>query len=162
LVGCAVAAQQSPQPSGSPVISVPWSPSVTNPALPSQTAVSVKQVESPAAPANYSDQAIWALMGSLVIQWLKRSAWFGWITEESTKRLKTQFGFLVAIATTAGIHFAVTGNPLSGGGAAVTITGLSFNALKDVAWQWSAQQAWYRSVVKEAPATVTVAKEKTI
>ncbi len=139
----------------SPVVNVPGTPSVVSPNIPSQSAVTVKQAESPAAPSHYGDQAIWALMVSFVLQWLKKSPWFGWITPDSSARLKTQFGFLAAFLTAAGIHFAVSGSMLDGGGAAITMSGLSVNAVKDVAWQWASQQGWYRLLVKE-PTTTTV------
>jgi len=148
-----VLAQQQPT---SPVVTVPGSPAVANPDLPSQPAVSVKEVSSPAAPSHYGDQAIWALMISFVIQWLKKSPWFGWITPQTSARIQTQFGFIAAALTTAGIHFAISGNPFDGGGASITISGLSVNMVKDVAWQWAAQQGWYRMLVKE-PKEVIIA-----
>jgi hypothetical protein len=138
-----------------PVVTVPGTPAAVNADIPSQPAVAVKEVASPAAPTNYGDQAIWALMVSFVIQWLKKSSWFQWITPQSSARLQTQFGFLAAFLTTAGIHFAVSGNILEGGGASITVTGISLNAVKDVAWQWAAQQGWYRMLVKE-PKDVTL------
>lgn len=150
----AIFAQQAPaaQAPGSPVVSVPATIPQPNPEQPQQNAVAVKQVESPAAPSHFGDQAIWALMVSFAIQWLKKSPWFGWITPDSSKRLKAQFGFLAAFLTAAGIHFAVSGSILDGGGASITVTGLSVNAFKDVAWQWASQQGWYRLVVKDTSA----------
>lgn len=140
------------QPQAPPVVTVPGSVSPPPAAdVHSQPAVAVTEVKSPAAPAHYTDQALWALMVSFLIQWLKKSPWFGWITPETSSRIKTQFGFLVALLTAAGIHFAVSGSLLDGGGASITVSGLSLNALKDVAWQWTAQQAWYQAVVKDAP-----------
>jgi hypothetical protein len=144
---------QSSQPStttgGAPVVTVPGTPPAVSPDIPSQPAVAVKEVTSPAAPSHYGDQAIWALMVSLLIQWLKKTPWFGWITPQSSARLQTQFGFLAAFMTAAGIHFAVSGSVLDGGGASITVTGLSVNAFKDIAWQWASQQGWYQLVVKE-------------
>jgi hypothetical protein len=153
-LGTRALAQQAPaaQAPGSPVVSVPATIPQPNPAQPQQNAVAVKQVESPAAPSHFGDQAIWALMVSFAIQWLKKSPWFGWITPDSSKRLKAQFGFLAAFLTAAGIHFAVSGSILDGGGASITVTGLSVNAFKDVAWQWASQQGWYRLVVKDTSA----------
>lgn len=143
--------QLAPDPSGpvpqAPIVTVPGNPPSVNPALPTQPAVSVKEVESPAAPSHYTDQAIWALMVSFLLEYLKKKSWFAFLTPESTAKLKAQFGFVAALLTAAGIHFAVTGSVLDGG-AAITISGLSTDALKDVLWQWTAQQAWYRQVVK--------------
>jgi len=138
-----------------PVVTVPGTPAAVSPDVPSQPAVSVKEVSSPAAPSHYGDQAIWALMVSFLIQWLKKSPWFGWITPQTSARIQTQFGFIAALVTAAGIHFAISGSLLDGGGASVTVSGLSINAVKDVAWQWAAQQAWYRQLVKE-PREVTL------
>ncbi len=144
-----LAAPKPAQQSGSPVVSVPGAVPQVSADVPQQTAVAVKEVNSPAAPSHFGDQAIWALMVSFLIQWLKKSPWFGWITPESAARLKTQFGFLAAFLTAAGIHFAVSGSLLDGGGASITVTGLSVNAFKDVAWQWASQQGWYQLLVKE-------------
>lgn len=139
----------TPTVTGVPTVTVPGTPAVVNPEKPSQPAVSVKEVESPAAPSHYTDQAIWALMVSWSLQFLKKKSWFPWLTNLSSERLKTQFGFVTALLTAAGIHFAVTGSMLDGGGAAITISGLSFDALKDLGWQWTAQQTWYKVIVKE-------------
>lgn len=148
-VGAAIAQTvETPQPQ-SPVVSVPGSPPTVNPELPSQPAVSVKEVQSPAAPSHYTDQAIWALMVTFMVQYLKKKTWFPWLKETSPAQLKAQFGFVTALITAAGIHFAVTGSVLDGGGAAITISGLSMDAFKDIGWQWASQQAWYQLIVKE-------------
>jgi hypothetical protein len=146
-----LSAQQQP----APVVTVPGAAPVANPELPSQPAVSVKEVSSPAAPAHYGDQAIWALMVSFLIQWLKKSPWFGFITPQSSAALQARFGFLAAFLTAAGIHFAITGSVLDGGGASISITGITLTGVKDVLWQWAAQQGWYRMLVKE-PKEVTL------
>jgi hypothetical protein len=148
---------QQPVPAA-PVVQVPGTTPTPSPEVPTQTAVSVKEVSSPAAPTNYQDQAIWALMVSLLIQYLKNRPWFGWLTPQSSARLQAQFGFVAALITSLGIHFAVSGSIFGDGGATVTVTGLSFNAFKDFAWQWASQQAWYRALVKE-PKEVTIVKE---
>jgi len=144
-----------------PVVTVPGTPAAVSPDVPSQPAVSVKEVSSPAAPSHPVDQAYWALMISFLIQWLKKSPWFGWITPQTSARIQTQFGFIAAALTTVGIHFAISGSVLDGGGASITVTGLSVNAAKDVAWQWAAQQGWYRLLVKE-PKEVTIAAPATL
>ena len=156
--GSRVAAQGLPaaQP---PVVQVPGTaPATPAPPIPSQPAVPVTEVKSPAAPAHYSDQAIWALIVSFLLQYLKRAGWFPWLTEASSARLKAQFGFVAALLTAAGVHFAVSGSVFDDGGASITITGFSLAAVKDVVWQWAAQQAWYKLAVKEQAvlvATVT-------
>ena len=155
------AARQQPPPGGPPVVTVPGSPAPVSPDIPSQPAVSVKEVTSPAAPSHYGDQAIWALMVSLLIQWLKKTPWFGWIRADTPARIQTQFGFVAAFLTAAGIHFAVSGSVLDGGGASITVTGLSVNAFKDIAWQWASQQAWYQLVVKDPKEVTLVQPEVT-
>lgn len=132
-----------------PVIEAPGRAVEATPGQPSQPAVPTQEVSSPAAPTHYTDQAIWALMVSFVLQWVKKNKWFSFLSEESTARLKAQFGFATAVLTAAGIHFAVTGSVLDGGGAAITISGLSLDAIKDIGWQWASQQAWYKLIVKE-------------
>lgn len=158
VAGLQLSQQPTPPQSGSQVVTVPGSVTTPSENVPSQQAVAVKEVESPAAPSHYDDQALWALVMSFIIQYLKKSKWFGWITPESPARLKAQFGFIMAMLTTAGVHFAITGSIFEGGGASITITGLSFSAFKDVVWQWTAQQAWYQAVVsKTVPVTVVAA-----
>lgn len=151
ILGGFALAQQGPQaqPSGSPVVSVPATIPQPNPDQPTQNAVAVKEVESPAAPAHAQDQALWALMVSLLIQYLKKAPWFTLLSDASSSRLKSAVGFAAALLTAAGIHLAVSGSVFDGGGASITVTGLSLNAFKDVAWQWASQQGWYRAVVKE-------------
>jgi hypothetical protein len=138
-----------PQAPGSPVVSVPATIPAPNPEQAQQNAVAVKEVESPAAPSHATDQAIWALMVSLLIQYLKKAPWFTLLSDQTSQRVKSFVGFAAAFLTAAGIHFAVSGSIFDGGGASITVTGLSFNAFKDLAWQWAAQQGWYRAVVKE-------------
>lgn len=138
--------QQAP---GSTVVSVPATIPSPNPDQAQQNAVAVKEVESPAAPTHATDQVIWALMVSLLIQYLKKAPWFTLLSDETSSRVKAFVGFAAALLTAAGIHFAVSGSIFDGGGASITVTGLSVNAFKDLAWQWAAQQGWYRAVVKE-------------
>ncbi len=145
-----------PQPSGSAVVSVPATIPSPNPSMPQQNAVAVKEVESPAAPSHASDQAIWALMVSLLLQYLKKAPWFTLLSRTSPEQIKAAFGFVAALVTAAGIHFAVTGSVFDGGGASITVTGISMNAFKDIAWQWCSQQAWYLAVVKEPRETALV------
>jgi hypothetical protein len=153
-LGASASAQLQPnppqtQPAGSAVVNVPATIPAPNPEQATQKAVAVKEVESPAAPSHATDQAIWALMVSLLIQYLKKAPWFGLLNDDSSQRLKAGVGFAAALLTAAGIHFAVSGSIFEGGGASITVTGLSLNAFKDLAWQWAAQQGWYRAVVKE-------------
>lgn len=130
-----------------PVTAVPGRTAVPGPGVPSQPAVQVTTVPSPASPQHAPEQIMWALVASYLLQYLKKSKWFSFLTPESTGRLQAQCGFLVALLTAAGIHFSITGNVMDGSGAAFTITGLSFDALKDVGFQWASQQGWYDLIV---------------
>lgn len=114
-----------------------------SPNVPATAAVPVQQVPSPAAPSHAEEQVLWALIVSYAIQYAKKSPLVPFLNEESTGRLKAIVGFVAAVATAAGIHFAVTGSVLDGGGAAVTITGISLDGVKDVVFQWAAQQGWF-------------------
>lgn len=130
-----------------PIPPMPAAASAPAPNVPATQAVPVQQVPSPAAPTHASDQVMWALIASYAVQYLKRSAWFPMLSDASTARVKAQFGFISALLTAAGVHFAITGSILDGSGASITVTGLSLDAFKDVAFQWASQQAWFDLVV---------------
>lgn len=118
------------------------------PGQPTQTAVAITTVQSPAAPQNPVDQVMWALAMSYILKFLTNSKWFTFLTPESTTRVKTIAGFLMAAGTAAGIHLAVNGSFLTGTGLNISLTGLSLDAFKDIGFQWVSQQAWYDRVVK--------------
>jgi len=156
LLSVSAVTQLPPKDQATPIVTAAGSPpGPVAPSVPTQQAVAVKEVESPAAPSHATDQAIWALMVSLTMQYLKKAPWFGLLKDSNSSRFKAGVGFAAAVLTAAGIHFAVSGNIFEGGGASITVTGISFNALKDVAWQWASQQGWYRAVVKE-PKEITL------
>jgi len=136
------------QPSGSPVVSVPATIPSPNPSQPTQNAVAVKDVESPAIPSNAAAQAMWALAMSLLMQYLKKAPWFKLFSDQTSSRVKSFIGFAAALLTAAGIHLSVSGSIFDGGGASITVTGMSLNAFRDLAWQWAAQQGWYLAFVK--------------
>lgn len=141
-------AQQQAPASSAPVVEVPGSiPTSTTNDRPSQSAVPVKEVPSPAEPSNPQAALGWALGSAYVIEYLKKKKWFTFITPESTNRAKAIFSFLAAAVTAAGIQFAVSGSFLDAGGASVTITGITFTGIKDVLFQWIAQQGWYDAFV---------------
>jgi hypothetical protein len=120
---------------------------------------------SPALPTHAPDQVMWALIASYLMEYLKNANWFALLKQESSDKLKAQFGFLFAVLTAAGVHFAVTGSFLDGSGATVTVTGLSATVIKDVAFQWASQQGWYDLIVHKRsdaldPADVLTALNK--
>ncbi len=142
------AAWQEPAPQV-PITQVPGTPPTVAPGQPSQPAVTVTTVQSPAAPAHPADSVAWGLAAALFLQWVKKKRWLAFFTPEVTSRLQSLCGFAAAFATAAGIHFAVTGSVLDNGGAALTISGISWDAIKDVGFQWVSQQGWYLAVVKD-------------
>lgn len=145
--GRIVRGQEQPVPVTTPAAAQSLDLTKPAPNVPATEAVPVQQVPSPAAPTHAPDQIMWALIASYALQYLKTARWFPMLTEESTARIKSQFGFLSALLTAAGVHFAITGSILDGGGASITVTGLSLDAIKDVAFQWASQQAWFDLVV---------------
>jgi hypothetical protein len=140
-------AQDQPRTTTTPPIAqVPGS--VPTPAKESTPAVVTTTIPSPASPTHVPEQVIWALAMSYVMQFLKKQKWFPLLTEQSTANVQAGFGFLVALATAAGIHIAVSGSVLDGSGLSFSITGLTVDAIKDVGFQWVAQQGWYDALVK--------------
>lgn len=164
-----LAQQQSPPPTPpttstaqpAPVdVSVPsasTNTSTPSPNVPPAQALPVQQVPSPASPTHASDSIFWGLIASYAMQYLKRVRWFSFLTETTSSRVKARFGFIVALITATGIHFAVTGSVLDGTGASITITGVSLDAFKDIVFQWASQQAWYDGVVRKlSPSSASV------
>lgn len=139
----------------SPVTTVPGTIAPPAPGAPTVPAVVTTTVPSPASPQNPADQVMWALAMSYALRYILKKKWFSFLNEDSIGRTKAFAGFLVAALTAAGIHFAVNGSPFDGQGASVTITGLSFDALKDVGFQWVSQQGWYELIVKPGQKAVT-------
>lgn len=115
-----------------------------------QGAVPTVDVPSGAEPTNAPAQFMWAGVAAFFLEWLKKTKLFPWLTEETSSRLKAVWGFLVAVATAVGISVAVQGSVLDPHGATITLSGISANAFKNIAWQWTAQQGWYRVAVKRA------------
>ena len=140
-----------------PVVEVPGSvPTPQTTDRPSQEAVPTKEVPSPAAPSNMPESVGWALGATYIYEYLKKSGWFTPIAEKSSSRAKAVFGFVMAFLTAAGIQFAVSGSVFDAGGASVTFTGITLTGIKDVLFQWIAQQGWYDALVhkRDAPAVV--------
>jgi len=137
---------------GQPPTVVQQVPGVIQPpatGAPSQPAIAVTTVPSPASPQNPTDQIIWALAMSYLLRYVTTKRWLSFLTPDATARVKAICGFVVAFCTAAGIHLAVNGSPLDGHGATITISGLSFDVLKDVGFQWVSQQAWFDALVKK-------------
>ncbi len=142
-------AQPAPTTS-SAVTTVPGTIAPPAPGAPTQPAIAVTSVPSPASPQNPTDQVMWALAMSYLLKYLTQKGWLSFLTPTSSSRIKAFVGFVVAFGTAAGIHLAVNGSLFDAHGAEFTVTGLSFDALKDVGFQWVAQQGWYDTIVKKA------------
>ena len=132
----------------STVTQVPGQIAPPAPGAPTQPAIAVTTVPSPASPQNPLDAVMWAGAASYVIRYLTKKSWFPLLSAGSSSQLKTQFGFVVALLTAAGIRLAVNGSFFSQEGVGFTMTGLSAHAVKDVGFQWLSQQTWYDLIVK--------------
>lgn len=141
---------QQPAPTQpAPVVEVPGTiPTPATEDRPSQSAVPVKEVPSPAAPSNGQEAIGWGLGAALLVEYLKKKKWFTFLNDDSSEKAKAIFGFLSALFTTAGIQFAVSGSIFDAGGASVTATGITLVGVKDVLFQWIVQQGWYLALIK--------------
>ena len=92
-----------------------------------------------------SEQIPIAVISTLVLQWLKKSRWFPWLTVESQK-LNRIAGVVIAFAASIGV--VATFDHTAG---VLTITGLTLaglgHGIARFIQQWSYQQAAYRTVV---------------
>ena len=154
-----IAGTQQPAPTGPPVVPVPGVVQPAPAGSPAQPAVAVTTVPSPASPQNPTDQVMWALAASLLLRYVTKKRWLSFLTPDAEPNVKALIGFLTAFSTATGIHFIVNGSPFDGHGATLTITGLSFDLIKDVGFQWVAQQAWYEGLVKQVPALQTIVQQ---
>jgi hypothetical protein len=138
---------QSQGPTSSAVTTVPGQIAPPAPGAPTQPAIAVTTVPSPASPQNPIDQVMWAGAVAYILDYLKKKPWFPVLSENTLPRIKAQIGFIAALLTAVGIHFAVNGSFFSHDGLQFSVAGLSFDAVKDVGFQWLSQQAWYDTIV---------------
>lgn len=143
---------QSQGPASAAVTSVPGQIAPPAPGAPTQPAIAVTTVPSPASPQNPLDQVMWAGAVSYILRYLTKKNWFPIINDGSLPRLKAQVAFVAALLTAVGIHFAVNGSFFSHEGMSFSVAGLSFDAVKDVGFQWLSQQAWYDVIVRKVTA----------
>lgn len=149
ILAAAPTAAQPAVPQPTPIIEVPAAtPQSPAPSVPTVPAVVTTTVPSPASPQNVGDQVMWALAMSYLLRYLMQKRWLAFLTPDTSKRIKTLVGFIVATGTAAGINLAVNGSFFSPDGVSIGITGLSFDAFKAVGFQWVSQQTWYTVVVK--------------
>lgn len=121
-----------------------------------QPATPTTEVPSPAAPQHASESVMWALIASYVMKWLMNTTWFPLLSTTTSSQVKAIWGFAFAFLTAIGISVAVTGSIFDVGGASITFANISWQAFKDVAWQWAAQQGWFDLIVKRSGVPVNV------
>lgn len=154
LLGQGIGPPVVADPSGvpAPVAVVP--PAVAPAAIPAPRDVPAVLVQempaSPASPNHMPEQITWALAMSYIYRYVNNKGWLG---ANTTKRVKVVIGGVVATLTAVGIHIGVDGSFFGTAGASVTITGLSWDALKDIGFQWVSQEAWYDTIVRKAGAS---------
>ncbi len=146
LLRSQVPAQGQP---GSPITTVPGTVAPPAEGAPTTPAVAVTSVPSPAAPQNPLDQMMWAAAMAYVIQFLKKMPWFTLLTPQTEARTKAVLGFIVATCTAVGIHLVVNGSFFTASGVSLGVTGLSFDAFKDIGFQWLSQQIAYDGLIRK-------------
>jgi hypothetical protein len=92
-----------------------------------------------------------------LIQLLKSSPWFPWITQH-TDQLNRWISVIAAFATSVGFQFAFTGSAAAGGTLVVQIPALTviLSVLLHSLGQVGIQESFYRAAVKTPTATTTI------
>jgi hypothetical protein len=92
-----------------------------------------------------------------LIQLLKSSPWFPWITQH-TDQLNRWISVIAAFATSVGFQFAFTGSAVAGGTLVVQIPALTviLSVLLHSLGQVGIQESFYRAAVKTPTATTTI------
>lgn len=80
----------------------------------------------------------------VVMQWLKKSSWFPWLTAQSDAANKIVAAFFAAAAA-VGIHYTYDAST-----ATLTFTGISFAALGHALWHWLQSYAVQETIYKGA------------
>lgn len=89
-----------------------------------------------------------AIVASMLLDYLKHSGWFPWLSPDSVKRLKVICGASAAALATAGIVVTFDYDIASGGGASLTLPPV--HVLWDFAKQWALQEFVYRTQQRHA------------
>lgn len=128
-----------------------------------QAAVAAKEATQVfASPDHVGSQLGTGVVVSYLLYILKKAGWFVWLTDDTSSKIQAAWGGIAAVFTAAGVHLATTGTFLDGAGFTITLTGLSANVLRDIVWQWTAQQGWYDLVLRQrdtATETIEVLKK---
>jgi hypothetical protein len=78
----------------------------------------------------------------VVLQWLKRSPWFPWLTDR-TEKAKHVAAVLGAAATAVGVHYTYDASI-----GTLTITGVTLAGIGHGAWHWLQSYAFQESLYK--------------
>jgi len=101
------------------------------------------------APEHVGSQVSTGIMVSYILYVLKKAPWFKFLTDDMSAKVQATWGAVAATLTAAGVHLATTGSFLDGAGFSITVTGLSANVIRDIAFQWMSQQGWYDFVLRQ-------------
>jgi hypothetical protein len=82
-------------------------------------------------------QVIFALIGPMLLQWLKARSWFPWLTAESTTVVKVVWSGVVAFITVIGITITCDFQTLH----SCTIGGLDWHSILTLGWKFVEQLA---------------------
>ncbi len=92
----------------------------------------------------------------MILQWLKRSNYFPWLSGE-TETLNKAVAAIAAAFTAVGIHYSYDADLHT-----ITITGITLTAFVHGAWHWlqafSFQELIYRGALKPRPALTQMVK----
>jgi len=116
------------------------------------TLLAAMQEPAAAAPAaeplsgQLGSQLATAAVMSWVIQKLKASGWFKWITPESSAKAQQVLSGILAVAATAGIHFVFDRSGSAAGTYVITITGLTASNALHFSWDAFQQYIWQHMV----------------
>lgn len=93
------------------------------------------------------------------IQYLKKSSWFPWLSDESSNLALRVTSVFTALGAAVGIHFIYSASE-----GTLTVTGLTMAAILPAGWAWLKQLVWnelvFQAAVK-APGNAAVAAKAT-
>jgi hypothetical protein len=90
-----------------------------------------------------------------LLQWLKQSSWFPWLTKETTK-LNQAVAAIIAAGTAIGVHIAWAPGTVAGS-YTILLSGFTLAGILTGVWAWlkmfTYQEIIYHSTVKDAAGT---------
>jgi hypothetical protein len=91
----------------------------------------------------FSTQLALAAVSSMILQWVKNSAWFPWINR-NTEKLNRVAAIVISGIGAIGIHMQY-----DGAAGSLTLTGLTAQSVLSNGWTWFTQFAfqhgWYKA-----------------